>query len=299
MVKLPSELSEKLRRADAHLKETESIISGHLNGRPYRLEIEIHEKPSWTEASIRVFVLKRLPATRLGVVVGDVVHDLRSTLDQIAWSLTVQMQRRAPELPLPSDCWWSRVNFPIHTRSAGWANALSNSLRGTSGTAQRLIKAEQPFIAWKHAPTEDPLYGLHQLSLADKHRGIPVVFGALAPVKLLPEERVLAAAFGFPIGDDLRFRAIWQGSGPLVDGEILLRLGATRPFTEREVRKYMHIYGPLLFDVTFDDEPVHGLPVRKTLRSMQSRVLEIAARLTPAIRLPRYYRSQSCPPPRK
>jgi hypothetical protein len=61
----------------------------------------------------------------------------------------------------------------------------------------------------------------------------------------------------------------------------------------------MDIYGPLLFDVTFDDEPVHGLTVRKTLRSMQRRILEIVARLAPAIRPPRYYRSQPCPPPRK
>jgi hypothetical protein len=127
------------------------------------------------------------PAPRLGTIVGDVVHNLRSALDVAAWQLAIDHDeteaRRRPHL----------VQFPLARDVAGFT--AHNALPFFSEDARRVLESLQPYQR-----SNEALGWLRELSNSDKHRVATFSFAGMS--KMPTGAEVGVSGFG---GLEVRF----------------------------------------------------------------------------------------------
>lgn len=113
------------------------------------------------------------PPLSLGVIVGDVLHNLRSALDSAAWEtcrrVGVEPEREA------------QVYFPIGVDPRRWSSQAERMLPGVTADRLRVFHELQPWFYAEVArgygievdgssAQQHPLYRLHQLGRVDRHR---------------------------------------------------------------------------------------------------------------------------------
>jgi hypothetical protein len=76
----------KLLRFEDHFAALKRATRAFLESQPYRVPSEV--KAGGYEHIWRAVEVKR-PDPRLGVIIGDCLHNLRSALDHLAWQLVV------------------------------------------------------------------------------------------------------------------------------------------------------------------------------------------------------------------
>lgn len=112
---------------------------------------------------------------RFSVLVGEIVHHLRSSLDHVVYQLAVTLGKAAPES--------TSREFPIllHKPIAAKQKArYEGKVQGVPvgpGSPEALIESLQPYN--RPAPDDEPLSVLHHLNIVDKHR-LLVTAGAMA-----------------------------------------------------------------------------------------------------------------------
>jgi|SRR5215212_2196849 len=155
----------RLDRALQHLQSLEAEDRRWREGNPYRI---IHElDPQTSKKLVRVEVLSQ-PSVRLGLLIGDCLHNLRSALDNLAYELAVAYTGD----PLP-DAVATRSEFPILGDRPMKAGERQRKIGGIHPDAQTIIEGLQPYQRGQHYAV-DPLWVLHELSNIDKHR-LPLV----------------------------------------------------------------------------------------------------------------------------
>lgn len=113
------------------------------------------------------------PPLALGAIIGDVLHNLRSALDSVAWETC---QRAGMSVNQES-----RVYFPIGTDSARWPALAARHLPNVSAEHLQVFERFQPWYWDEQArqvgvDTERPMAGshplakLHELAKMDRHR---------------------------------------------------------------------------------------------------------------------------------
>jgi len=124
----------------------------------YTLAIEFGEEPD---------------AERWGILLGDVIHNLRSALDHVIWQLVLLNEAK----PRPTNQWpMSRsAKKYIQPRKDGRASVREECLFGVSEPARTVIDGYQPHIEAARM-NEHFLSVLAALSNADKHRLIQAGF---------------------------------------------------------------------------------------------------------------------------
>jgi hypothetical protein len=176
----------KIDWAGYHLKLLNQVRRGWLDGPGYRIAVEKEPKTGYTVH--RAEISEPLPPQLL-LLVGDVVHNLRSALDHLALELAIANFR--PD-PVPGDI-ERDSEFPIfpYMTEAGefgeerFFRTKRNSpepapgsglskLRGIDPDALRIIEGIQPYHR-RIAFWEDPLWVIHELDRIDKHRRLNVV----------------------------------------------------------------------------------------------------------------------------
>ncbi len=142
------ELDRELEKYYASLPDTVSLAPGSLPGSPLWL------------SSVDLTV----PA-RIGLIVGDCLQNMRSSLDYLVW-----------ELVLANGLTPTRQNaFPIALTEADYKNEVSkrNRLTGISVEAHAVIDALQPYLrAQQHEREGTPLAVLDSLQNINKHRRV-------------------------------------------------------------------------------------------------------------------------------
>ena len=170
----------KLNRAYELTALLEEETSNYLRGadKVYELWLESSDDLRELHAMAR---LALHPPLRFGILLGEIVHHLRSALDHTVWALA---KRKVAD---PSE----RLQFPICTSPAGWENTLKNgAISGVGKGAIDLILQMQPFRQAK--PKDTVLAVIQQASNIDKHRVLLVVvavaaLGDVVTVKDSPE----------------------------------------------------------------------------------------------------------------
>jgi len=127
----------------------------------------------YPEADVHVFRLDtELPPKRFSVEAGNIVHQLRSTLDNLVWQLVILNQCR-PRGGIRGNC------FPIllsEDPNFRFAKNTKNSLRGVEPTHRTAIQRLQPY---EHPsgipPAENPIKLLSGLSNRDKHQELQLL----------------------------------------------------------------------------------------------------------------------------
>ena len=157
----------KIARAREHFAELAAESDAFFQADPYELishfDPDRSDDPQESDRGARVFRLvarKEIPP-RLGILIGEVVQQLRSSLDHIAWQLSLLTTNTPP----PS------TEFPVYKDETGDRGYLANRTRkigAIPAKAQAVIDGMQPRL--QPTPEADPLWVLHRLANDDKHR---------------------------------------------------------------------------------------------------------------------------------
>jgi hypothetical protein len=169
-------IREKLTRADETVANLNSEITTFLKAAPEGgFSQHKHEAAKqWAD-----FHAKHPLPRRFGVIAGEIVHHLRSSLDHIVWNLSSETYRRQHERD---------IGFPILTDPPDTKEKQRNYERRlagiTSTAALRLIEELQPYKAQN--PLDNPLAIVHQLDRIDKHQNLVLVIASFDAVMHVP-----------------------------------------------------------------------------------------------------------------
>jgi hypothetical protein len=102
----------------------------------------------------------------ISVLIGEIVHDLRSALDNLAWAM---IQPARPHARVAE-----RVYFPLAKSSRSFWRGVNQQLPGTSAAQRSLVEQYQPY---HRSPKGRAMRTLRTLSNTDKHRAlVPALF---------------------------------------------------------------------------------------------------------------------------
>ncbi len=155
----------KIARANVHLQTFGVEERAFLDRKPYRLRVDIDTQSSGDMVNeiLVVETTDSVPAD-LSVLIGDVLYNLRSALDHLAWQLVLANQGT------PND----KTAFPIFNdrtviRNGKAVERWLNIAGGVHRDALALIEESQPYLR-TDGPTMHPLWILNELVNIDKHR---------------------------------------------------------------------------------------------------------------------------------
>jgi hypothetical protein len=204
----------KLEWAKRHIDNLKGAIREFEESRPYEL---VCDKDSQTGENVyRLRVHKCVPV-EWSAILGDCVHNLRATLDQLVCSLIIANGQK----PTTDSA------FPIASEKRRLQPRAGEQIAGISAKAKWLIYALKPYksgnpIVWK----------LHRLDIIDKHQGILPV-GAAHAVTLVrhtmpgmfigPNGSLRLGGGGRPMKTDWGIPAGAQIVSPLTDNVEIYR----------------------------------------------------------------------------
>lgn len=212
----------KLKRARRHLDELSAAMKTWGNPHPYKLDKSFDEEAR--EYVLKISTLRSAPVEEWGTAIGDVLHNLHSTLDAL---VCVMIKRQDPN----HDC--RRRGFPILDDSKAWDRRKKNGeLDPRSGLGQLAevdewtqltLRSLQPFNLAEPDRRDHALWLLRELSNEDKHRAIHVSsFFLYEPM----------IEFDPPGSGEMTWA---RPPGPVNDGDEVLRF-RTRPLTPTSLR---------------------------------------------------------------
>lgn len=249
--------SREARAARYQLRELNERFRVFTEAHPYRL-IEKFELRLAEEVGDYLFVVESvsIPKREWGVLIGELVHNLRSALDHTAYAAAKS----------PSD----KTQFPIFTRREDWDRKAQAMIQSIPDEITRLIEEAQPY----HAPEDtDPkqhlLAILNRLSNHDKHHLLHTAVITLE-----------GAAPGFRMTRDVSsIQEIAVGFGPLEPGATLVRLTIGTHGPQPKVEMYGEFaLGVAFTDPTGRDKVIEGHPVFDVLLAAERLVNEIVIR---------------------
>lgn len=201
----------KLDRAIEQLKTLKAQADRFVETQPYTVTVQFEPEAG---CYVTRFWGRRPVPLESSILVGEIVHNLRSALEHVAWLLATANANDPASLWEPEKR--KLITFPVAKHAEAF---LSHSLRPLiSAEAKAAIEPLQPYVGRlpKHVATH-PLVGLHELWNIDKHR---VIHGGIGQFdfskvawqpKAITKEDLDALAEGFDT-------EIVPREGPLKDG---------------------------------------------------------------------------------
>jgi hypothetical protein len=202
----------KLERAARHIDELREAIDAFRDTQP------VSFPQCASGQSVRIEVPENLPI-QLSIVAGDVLHNLRSALDQLAC-----------QLPTSDGGTDDKAYFPFGRNAQNFESELKSKAGKLSDDAKDFLRALAPYRGGN-----DFLRAVHDLNIIDKHRAV-LDFGPLTAVK------------GEPIGEPTRFEWLPDFSAINPDSTHV-------PLTFQPVYDYAIV---MSFDVIFRDNTLFG-----------------------------------------
>ncbi len=159
-------IHDRLRRADEHLEEVKALLRAYYREQPYNITGEFD--PDAAQIRYAFGEVNAPPPVRVATIGGEVLHNLRSALDHLAWELVEENEAGNAT---------KDTAFPV-LKAAPAANAQGISppphvAGGVSATASALIQRVQPYQLGLDFAA-DPVYLLRELNNIDKHRHVTI-----------------------------------------------------------------------------------------------------------------------------
>jgi hypothetical protein len=249
----------------------------------------------WAE-ECNVFLYRgdRMPLERWSAIVGEIIHDLRSTLDHAVWNLTL-IHQRASGWPhgKPGDFKpWTNTQFPIVSREVVlgktgqqvflWKQALGSELWGIDKTRfAAVFKKHQPFSCGKRYQRHK-LWLLHQLSNTDKHRAQTYSVSYVRPQRFRWTMTALNPHVAPEVAESFRFQGLGaKDFGAFKDGTIIARFRTTRTITPAIVDEvHMDVHTQLHFHIHFKKgPPTYGGVIVREMEKLIDKVCEVVGDL--------------------
>jgi hypothetical protein len=190
-------IHDKLGRAEAHFVHLKAAIGHGVSAIHTSASTSVQNEPNRQGVSIKTDVPK--PSSQWGIILGDVVHQLRSGLDHLVYALATRTH------PI-SEQQAKKLSFPVFKKSADFdahwtiSKGLLESWIGVDEFAE--VKLAQPYKRTPDNPSTDPLWVLAELDNIDKHRTILVL-----------DNRVFIS--GSAVSDEGHRRDFWLSKKPV------------------------------------------------------------------------------------
>ena len=200
----------KLARAEAHIAEMDRKIADYIRRGPFSWERRTSSEPDCTDI---VFRLNEAIPVEIAAVVGDALHNMRSSLDNLASALAVRNGASAAQQ--------RQVYYPVGQNQAEFANKCNQLASIIGSAASNALAATEVFGGGKG----EKIKRLGEMSNTDKHRLlIPTVPKIDGPLQFgfggnEPLPSGFKGSFKFMIGE------LGMGKVPACDGDLLLSYG--------------------------------------------------------------------------
>jgi hypothetical protein len=244
----------KLLRAYGGLQELNNGLASFRDSGSYEFVRYADANTGDNILQLRIF---REPPPILGIIIGEIVHNLRSALDQLACLVPLVPGAKRPQ----------RASFPIFDRAdpdpaKPKLSAFRRDYKGRIGNivpeAYGIIESVQPYHSTGEAPWH-PLALLEDLWNWDKHNAISVVAANFGVGNVPPK---------FPGG-------VLAPVGPVYDCEVLARWpkgGVTFASDNPEPYPDIHVTVEPAFG---DSGPARGLSLTATLPRIHNYVSQV------------------------
>ena len=243
----------KLDRAAEHLTVLDEETAAFFESKPYVVEAEF-------DADVTEYVFyitpTRQPPLRLGLLLGDCAHNLRSALDHLTCALAV--------LDTGGTATCERTQFPICSSEGNFKKHQGTWLAGLNATHVADLKRLQPYHAGKDAPHHF-LTLLNWLDNVDKHRIVHPTFGYFNPT---PQE---ARAIRFVAANKQAGTIRWKrvAKGRRIEGKADVARVKLAPLG---TKPKVQMYGKLTFDPAFGTEWLRGSSIPEIYRRVKGLV---------------------------
>jgi hypothetical protein len=179
----------KLDRAYRHTKDLETTIEGFLQTALYVAVTEGHFEEG---EHIGYFLIRARehtehPVNVIGAAIGDIVHNLRSALDHLAWQLAILAGNNPPPENTEYPVFKDEAQYRPKNIKLGKPPPPGSGLfkvRGLAADDHALIESLQPYKTHVINPASAPLWVLHDLANIDKHRICPVTIPVVSWARL-------------------------------------------------------------------------------------------------------------------
>jgi hypothetical protein len=158
-MRLPDSVEYKFYRSVLHLKEFTVELEKYVQTNPCGM---MREPNSPADNPTFVFRVRNPIPARFGLIVGDFLQNLRSTLDYLVWEM-VLIEGKPDKYNM----------FPICETPEGFKNAIKGKrLRGVPAEAIEIIDALQPYHLAESEREKSTLLVLDRLANINKHRHV-------------------------------------------------------------------------------------------------------------------------------
>jgi hypothetical protein len=160
----------KLRRALLTANRLDQELAEFVKRKPFFARVDRETIPSGDVG--RIVGVKNFsvgePDVSLVLQAGEVLYQLRSTLDHLIHQLVILSGNESRLVDS------RRHQFPIFETAAGYDERAAKTIDGVSPDISATIRKLQPFENRPDGPRNDMLWILQDLNNTDKHRLIPV-----------------------------------------------------------------------------------------------------------------------------
>ena len=142
----------KVTRAKLHLGLLTTEVKSYLDSQPYEVSVmlDLDKGPTYSISKIRP------PQPDMSAIVGEIIYNLRSSFDHLAYQLVLVGSAKTPS---------NRVYFPIADDQLTYFKIRDSYLKGASPLAIAKIDSLKPYKSGNEL-----LWMLHKLNNIDKHR---------------------------------------------------------------------------------------------------------------------------------
>jgi len=232
-----------------HLESLKERVQGFIDGNPYGV---VADYDGQTEKCVLRTQVFDHPPQDWGIIIGDIVHNLRSALDQLVWQLAL-LQTSTP---------YDRAAFSITTTPNRYRDNGRRLVQDLTPRQEALIKWFQPYRRGNKTES-DFLWLLHDINNTDKHRVIQTIGTVFAMQGL---------GFGNMRGFDLYNMNVYGGQR-LEDGAPV----ADFTLVQTAPDAYMDMHPEITPNIEFDEgsSAVKDMPLVSTLLDIVAHVERI------------------------
>lgn len=233
----------KLARAEALISELRRRNLNFFKKGDFKSEIVRNPE---TGRQQLVATKVQAPPVSHSLIVGDILYNLRSSLDHLVHQLIVANTGAQPT--------YRTYEFPVFVTESQFNKNIDRLLRDVSSDGVERIKQVQPFTFER--PKDTSLYNLNEMGLVDKHR--------------LPLLAVIRGRVSAMTAEDDNAEMMWFGGGY----DDLVEAGSVLATFDTGVPESMKLNAIVGFDMALADGP-HDLPAVRMMEMMWRVVRQI------------------------